>query len=69
MSFVDWMFNNLPNDDVIDLYFILSDMKDITLTPAEIAEGAGYDSAAGNSVSANQVPGDQSGVPMGKRVY
>ena len=42
MSFVNWVIDSLASEDVIDLYFILSDLVDIELTEAEIAENVHY---------------------------
>ena len=59
------MFDSLANEDVIDLYFILSDLVDIDLTEAEKCETAYFDSLASATVS--EYTGD-SGIPIGKLV-
>jgi len=38
MSFVNWVIDSLASEDVIDLYFVLSDLKDIFLTPLQWAQ-------------------------------
>ena len=32
MSFVNWVIDSLASEDVIDLYFILSDLVDVNLS-------------------------------------
>lgn len=44
MSFVNWVIDTLGNMEIIDLYFILSDLFEINLTPGEIVETAENDS-------------------------
>lgn len=65
MSFVNWMFDSLASEDVIDLYFILSDLVDINLTEAELTESACFDSMAS---SAAQEHKGESKIPIGKQV-
>lgn len=65
MSFVNWMFDKLASEDVIDLYFILSDLVEINLTETEISESAYFDAMANNSVRLQQ--GDKK-IPIGKQV-
>jgi len=65
MSFVNWVIDSLASEDVIDLYFILSDLVDINLTEAEITENACFDSLA--STTAREGKGDLN-IPIGKRV-
>ena len=48
MSFVNWVIDSLASEDVIDLFFILSDLIDIQLTETERIETACYDSLAMN---------------------
>ena len=45
-SFINWFIDSMASEDVIDLYFILSDMVDIPLTDEERSETAYYDSFA-----------------------
>ncbi len=65
MSFVNWAIDTLASEDVIDLYFILSDLVDINLTEAEICESACFDALA--STIARDGKGDCN-IPIGKRV-
>jgi hypothetical protein len=55
----------LASEDVIDLYFILSDLVDIELTEAEIYETAHYDAFASATVSEDR---KKRKVPLGKLV-
>ena len=76
MSFVNWMIDSLANEDVIDLYFIMSDLVDIELTEAEICETACFDSLASattreyNSLASSTVQqhSRESRIPIGKQV-
>jgi hypothetical protein len=65
MSFVSWVFDSLAGEDVIDLYFIMSDLVDINLTEAEIYESAHYDSLACSSARENS---GNYNTPIGKQV-
>ena len=65
MSFVNWVIDSLASEDVIDLYFTLSDLVDINLTEAEITETACFDALA--STIARDGNGEQS-IPNGKLV-
>ena len=65
MSFVNWMIDSLASEDVIDLYFILSDLIDINLTEAEMCESACFDSLANATVREHK--GDNK-IPIGKLV-
>ena len=65
MSFVNWMIDSFASEDVIDLYFILSDLVDINLTETEICESACFDSLASAAVC--ELTGD-SKIPLGKQV-
>jgi hypothetical protein len=67
MSIVNWVINSLAGEDIIDLYFVLSDLKDIDITEAEATEAAYFDSMANHT--AGSQGDDDSGIPMGKRVY
>ena len=66
MSFVNWVIDTLASEDVIDLYFILSDLVDINLTEAEICESAYFDALA--SATVREQGGKNSAVPLGKLV-
>lgn len=65
MGFVNWIIDSLASKDVVDLYFILSDLVDIPQTEAEICENACYDSLATSAVSEYQGNGN---IPIGKLV-
>ena len=54
MSFVNWVIDSLASEDVIDLYFILSDLVDINLTEEERCETAYFDALASATVSGQQ---------------
>ena len=66
MSFVNWMIDSLASEDVIDLYFILSDLVDINLTEAEMCESACFDSLA--SATSREYNGEKC-IPIGKQVF
>jgi len=67
MSFVNWVIDSLASEDLIDLYFILSDLVDLNLTEEEITDNACLDSLASNTVNGHR--GDDKNIPLGKRVY
>jgi hypothetical protein len=64
-AFINWFIDSMASEDVIDLYFILTDMVDINLTDAEICQTAYYDALA--TQTAANVSCD-SGTPSGKMV-
>ena len=66
MSFVNLMIDSLSGEDVIDLYFIMSDLVDINLTDVEMCERASFDSLANASV--REYNGEKY-VPIGKQVF
>ena len=55
------------HDAVIDLYFVLSDLKDIPISDDEQVETACFDSLSTQMMNDNS--GDDDPRPMGKRVY
>ena len=65
MSFINWIFDTLANRDIIDLNFILSDLKDIEITEAESCESAFYDSMTSCAVDKHK---QKKRVPIGKTV-
>ena len=65
MSIVNWVINSLAGEDIIDLYFVLSDLKDIDLTEAEQVESACFDSLASAAVAEHD---GNTNVPIGKLV-
>ena len=46
--FLDWLVDTMARTEVIDLYFVNSDLVEIPQSDIEIAEAAGYDSLARN---------------------
>lgn len=66
MSFIHTLIDSLPSEDVIDLYFIMSDLVDINLTDAEICERASLDSLATETL--REYSGEKY-VPLGKQVF
>jgi len=46
MSFINWVIDTLASEDVLDLYFILSDLVDIPISQAESVEIAYHDAMA-----------------------
>lgn len=65
-TFVNWLIDTLASDDVIDLYFILSDLVDIPLSEAELCETAYYDALATQTMQDYNDAGRT--VPIGKLV-
>ena len=65
MSFTRWVFDTLASEEVIDLYFIQSDLIDINLTDAEICESDYYDSLANATVCEHK---KDNRIPIGKQV-
>lgn len=66
MSFVNWMIDTQAGEDVIDLYFIMSDLVEINLTDSEMYENAVLDSLASNTVRERS---RENHVPVGKQVF
>ncbi len=66
MNFINWIIDSLASSDVIDAYFIQSDLVDINLTEAELCEIACFDALATDIVN-KKCKKDKR--PMGKRVY
>ena len=66
MSFVNLMVDSLSGEDVIDLYFIMSDLVEINLTEVEMCERASFDSLASTTV--REYNGERY-VPIGKQVF
>ena len=65
MSFVNWVIDTFTSEDVVDLYFILSDLVDINLSEAEIAENACFDALASTTARDGY---REHNTPIGKRV-
>ena len=56
MSIINAIIDWLRPDDVIDLYFVSSDLKEIRMTDAELVERAEFDSRCGNIKIEEQTP-------------
>ena len=52
--------------DIIDLHFVLSDLKDIPISEAEAAEAAYFDALASHVTDSHQENNDD--IPLGKTV-
>jgi len=65
--FLNWIADRFTNTDIIDLYFILSDLVDITISETVIYESAQYDSLATHTAESYQ-RGDIGNIPIGKLV-
>ena len=66
MSFVNLLIDSLPSEEVIDLYFIMSDLVDINLTDSEMCDRASFDSLA--SATVREYNGEKY-TPIGKQVF
>jgi len=74
MSFVNWVIDSLASEDVIDLYFVLSDLVDIDLSPEQIAEQGIGDALSQSNPSGFRCNSRgeiylESDVDFGKQVY
>ena len=58
---IDWFA------DVIDSFFVESDLVDLNMTEAELCDRAAFDSLA--TATAKQAQEDDNPVPIGKRVF
>ena len=65
---MNWVADTFARSDIIDLYFVVSDLVDVHLSDAEISENAYLDAFATQSVSVSNQNGVD-GIPIGKRVY
>ena len=68
MSLVNWILDQLNDGlsgDVIDSYFVMSDLKDIRLTDAELVQTAECDSLAEKTTKRK----NKNRRPIGKTVY
>ena len=64
---LNWVADTFAQSDIIDLYFVVSDLIDIPLSDDEIFETAYYDTMAMRAVEG--MTGDENpGVPLGKLV-
>ncbi len=63
---LNWLVDTMARTEILDLYFVVTDLIDIPCTPAEAAESAFYDSLATRTV--NNFNLSNSNVPIGKLV-
>jgi hypothetical protein len=64
---LNWVADTLARSDIIDLYFILSDLVDIPISEAEACETGHFDALATYTVE-NAPTRNQKKVPLGKLV-
>ena len=64
-AILNWFADTMARTDIIDLYFIVSDLIDIPLSEAELCQTAFYDSMAMYTV---ENAGTYNGIPLGKLV-
>lgn len=65
-GFLTWMADR-ASDAVIDLYFTISDLKDIEINQSEIDESAAMDGAA--MEQATKAKKAKKRIPIGKQVW
>ena len=63
----NWFADRFSSSDIIDLYFILSDLVDIPLSEAERCETAYYDSLAMQTANGTTAK-KYLNIPLGKQV-
>ena len=61
----DWSIDFVASEEVIDLYFIYSDLADIEFSEAELYETAQFDAMSNSACS--ELNGDRH-IPLGKLV-
>ena len=66
-AILNWFADTMARMDIIDLYFIVSDLVDIPISEAERAETAYYDSMS--TQMAQSASEENSGIPLGKLVF
>jgi hypothetical protein len=64
---MNWVADTFARSDIIDLYFVVSDLADVHLSEAEICENAYLDAFATQSVDLGHT--HKESIPLGKRVY
>ena len=64
--FLDWLVDTMARTEVIDLYFVVSDLVDIPRSELELVEAGSYDTLARNI--ADEYLGDRPR-PLGKTVF
>ena len=62
---LNWVADTLTRSDIIDLYFIISDLVDIPLSQAELCETAYYDALSSHTIENAEEHGN---IPLGKLV-
>ena len=73
-TLVNWVIDTLASEDIIDLYFILSDLADIEMSEAEMSEMAYFDAMASETdyhikvSETSQTSQANRPTPMGKMV-
>ena len=63
----NWVSDRFASSDIIDLYFVLSDLVDIPLTEAERCETAYFDSLATQMTEGTKAS-KYANIPLGKIV-
>ena len=64
---LNWVADTLARSDIIDLYFIVSDLVDIPISETEACETAFFDALATRTVENAQFR-QQNKIPLGKLV-
>lgn len=64
-TLLNWVADTFTRSDIIDLYFIISDLVDIPITEVELCETAYFDALAMNTYAESTQP---SNIPIGKMV-
>lgn len=64
-TFLNWAADHITFADVIDLYFIVSDLVDIQISETERCETAYFDAMAMNTIDS---AGKYGNIPIGKLV-
>lgn len=64
---LNWIADTFARSDIVDLYFVVSDLFDIEISEAEICETAYFDAMASSQTQEYQTQGRN--VPNGKTVY
>ena len=65
--FLNWVTDKFASTDIIDLYFILSDLVDIPISEAGLYESAQFDSLATYTAECYQ-NNEVGNIPLGKMV-
>jgi hypothetical protein len=65
MSLINWVFDFLARDEIIDLTFIQSDLQDISVSDSEIYESLSMDNLANTTIMDHN---GNNNIPIGKLV-